>query len=126
MSDICCRGQFGTDFTHNASVIYIEIKFHLGFFFFFFNLFKIAFLSAPFWGAFWQSLFLIHHSSLPKMLYCFRCYPSIEIGGGRLELIVGVHSLVREICYKTILKVKGQDKLSSLCSVLGGAVLEGH
>lgn len=52
----------------------------------------------------------IHHSSLPKVLYGFCYHPSKEVGGGFLELTAGVHSLVRWVCCKADLQVKGQDK----------------
>lgn len=58
-------------------------------------------------------LFLIHHSSLLKMLHCFYCHSSVEIGGGCSELTPGVHSSVRQI-YSKALQVKVQDKLNSL------------
>lgn len=53
------------------------------------------------------------NTSLLKMLHCFCCHLSVEIGGGCSELTTGVHSSVRQICYKA-LQVKVQDNLNSL------------
>jgi len=58
--------------------------------------FKIAFLSAPFWGAFWQSLFFFLFAVLAFQRCCiaFVIARLLEIGGECLDLATGVHSLV--------------------------------